>query len=55
MEEIIDKEEDSIKGKLNRNRDNDKKRIIVYVVIGILAVVLISLVTNECEYFFLYT
>ena len=44
MEEIIDKEEDSIKGKLNRNRDNDKKKVIIYIVIGILVVALISLV-----------
>lgn len=45
VEEVtIDMEDDSIKSKINRNRDNDKKKKnVMYVVIGLLSVVLVGL------------
>lgn len=45
IEEVVtDKEEGTIKNKLNRNRDNDKrKKIILYVVIGVLVAILVGL------------
>lgn len=40
-----DKEEDTIKHRINRNRDDDRKRnIIIYTIVGVLAVVLIGLI-----------
>lgn len=46
IEGVKEKEEvDTIKRKINRNRDNDKKKkIIMYVIIGVLALILIGLV-----------
>lgn len=43
-EKEVIKEEDNIKNKLNRNRDEDKKRkIIMYIIIGVLSIALIGL------------
>lgn len=43
-EKEITKEEDNIKHKLNRNRDDDKrKRTIMYAVIGVLVIILVAL------------
>lgn len=39
--DVIDREDDTIKHRINRNRDDDnKKRIILYVVIGVLVLLL---------------
>ena len=41
----IDKEDDTIKGKLNRNSDDEKKKkVIIWCVIGILLLVLVGLI-----------
>jgi len=45
-EDVIDKEDDTIERKINRNRDKDKKKKnIMYVVISLLCIILVGLIT----------
>lgn len=42
--DVMDKEDDTIKHRINRNRDDDKKRkIVLYIVIGCLVLLLVGL------------